>query len=720
MKKILLFVSVCVTTLLCALTLLALPASAEVLEGECGYNVTYSLDLETGVMEFEGDGYMYSRPYEKTPWYDFVDEIRTVVVKDGVLSICCYAFEGADQLTSVTIPKSVLTIEVGAFNDCPLLEEIKVDAENENYCLIDGSLYSKDGETLLYYVGANVGALVIPDHVKHIDDYAFSGCSSLTAVTMGKNVQSIGSHSFYNCVNLERVEIPDNLYDIGFEAFDGCESLTNRPYRGMCGERVHWEYDVQTGTLEIAGTGAMWGYEFSSDAPWTRADLTINKLQLGEGITSIGNNAFANCEYLSYISFPNSLTSIGKSAFQNCKRITALFIPSNLTNISTYAFSKLESLKEIKVSTSNPTYHGANNCLIQTENKRLVLGCSTSVIPDDGSVTRIGTSAFYYCKNLTEITIPETVTDIFNFAFYGCTGLKSITLPQSLTKIGESAFYGCTGLQSITIPQNVKQIGQSAFYNCSSLDVIYFNATAAEDCEFSALAFKNKGACKLVIGANVTRIPGNLFRGCSMTEVEFAFGSVCRSIGEGAFNYCEMLTHVMLPDTVRTIGERAFYDCKSLQSVQHHISSAQTLEEWKAIVQVGEQNEKLLQALRIGHIYGGCQAYDLNQHKCVCACGEVLYVDHDWEVKWVTDPTTEAEGAKRSACATCDFHYTERLAKLPLPAESNDADQSSDGLWSEWVDARLGGCGASLTGSAGLMLLISLAGVCLMTKKKEF
>jgi len=87
-------------------------------------------------------------------------------------------------------------------------------------------------------------------------------------------------------------------------------------------------------------------------------------------------------------------------------------------------------------------------------------------------ISNIGNCAFYDCRGLTSITIPEGVTSIGESAFYGCSGLTSITIPESVTSIGNSAFYNCSGLTSITIPEGVTSIGESAFYGCSSLTSI--------------------------------------------------------------------------------------------------------------------------------------------------------------------------------------------------------------------------------------------------------
>ena len=115
----------------------------------------------------------------------------------------------------------------------------------------------------------------------------------------------------------------------------------------------------------------------------------------------------------------------------------------------------------------------------------MIVGCKSSIIPTDGSVTSIGWNAFDSCTGLTSITIPEGVTSIGDSAFYGCTGLTSIVIPESVTSIGSYAFYGCTGLTSIVIPESVTRIERNAFSGCTGLTSIYYVGSVAEWAQIS-------------------------------------------------------------------------------------------------------------------------------------------------------------------------------------------------------------------------------------------
>ena len=151
------------------------------------------------------------------------------------------------------------------------------------------------------------------------------------------------------------------------------------------------------------------------------------------------------------------VTQIDDYAFILCTELTSITIPSSVTSINGWAFYHCTGLTSINVDSKNTQYHSVNNCLIETASKILIAGCKNSVIPDDGSVTNIGSEAFYNCAGLTNITLPNNVTNIGNFAFSGCTGLTSITIPDSVTSIGDSAFLNCDGLTTITFKGTKEQ-----------------------------------------------------------------------------------------------------------------------------------------------------------------------------------------------------------------------------------------------------------------------
>ena len=184
---------------------------------------------------------------------------------------------------------------------------------------------------------------------------------------------------------------------------------------------------------------------------------------------------------------PDSVTSIGEQAFYDCTGLTSITIPNSVKSIGNYAFSGCTGLESIIVKSGNAAYHSAGNCLIKTGNKTVIAGCKNSIIPNDGSVTEIGNSAFSGCVGLSSITIPDSVTWVRDCAFSGCTGLTSVTIGNGVTEIGSDAFSECTGLTSITIPDSVTSIGWFAFDRCTGLTSITIpdSVTSIDDYAFS-------------------------------------------------------------------------------------------------------------------------------------------------------------------------------------------------------------------------------------------
>jgi len=273
---------------------------------------------------------------------------------------------------------------------------------------------------------------------------------------------------------------------------------------GTCGENVQWNFDK--GTLSFSGSGDM--YAYSSDIPWHPLKSQIERVVVGEGITSLTNGSFYEFSSLTSVEIAQSVTVIGIGVFYKCSELKSINLPDKLTMLGRNNFYGCYSLTTIK-------------------------------IPE--GVTSLDVLMFYNCTSLTSITIPDTVTEIGEGAFTECSSLKTLTIPESVTSIGPYAFMGCTGLTSINIPDKVTKIEYSTFAECSSLTTI-------------------------VIPESVTYIGNNAFRGCSrLTSVNIPDNVTL--IDEYTFRGCSSLTSIIIPANVIGILDRAFYDCSNLKSV---------------------------------------------------------------------------------------------------------------------------------------------------------
>ena len=383
--------------------------------------------------------------------------LTSVTIPDRVTSIGNYAFYECTGLMSVTIGKGVTSIGDSAFEYCYKLVEVYnkstlsiTAGRSSNGCVAyyaknvykneggsklttdkNGYVIYTDGDEkiLVAYLGTET-KLTLPAYITQIYKYAFSGCRGLTSITISNSVKSIGDSAFQGCTGLTSITIPDSVTYIDEYAFYNCTGLTS--------------------------------------------------VTIGNGVTSIGDSAFSGCSGLTSITIPDSVTNIGRHTFAYCSGLTSVTIGNGVTSIGWAAFMGCNRLTSILVADGNTKYHSSGNCLIETTSKTLILGCNTSVIPSDGSVTSIGDSAFESCTGLTSVTIGNGVTSIGRSAFYNCTGLTSVTIPNSVTSIGYSAFSYCSGLTSVTIGNSVTSLGEYAFNGCTGLTNIIFNGTIAQ------------------------------------------------------------------------------------------------------------------------------------------------------------------------------------------------------------------------------------------------
>ncbi len=513
---------------------------------------------------------------------------------DRVTIIYSYAFQNCSSLTSITIPDSVTSIGDYAFRDCRSLTSITIP----------------DSVTRIYsYAFQNCSSLTsitIPEGVTSIGYEAFYGCSSLTSITIPASVTSIGGSAFQNCSSLTSITIPDSVTSIDDSAFSGCSSLTSITIPDSV---------TSIGRKAFYGCNSLIQKEngVSYVDKWIiDCDRSVSNVTLRSNTIGIGDDAFSDCISLTSITIPEGVTSIDAWAFGGCSSLTSITIPASVTSIGNHAFSDCNSLiqKENGVSyvdkwiidcdesVSNVTLrsntvgigdHAFSDCISLTSvtigdgvtsiGVGAFDGCSslTSITIPEG-VTSIGDDAFRDCSSLTSITIPAGVTSIGYAAFLNCSSLTSITIPDSVTSIGVCAFSDCSSLMSITIGDSVTSIGARAFQNCSSLTSVYITDIAAwcnigfgsSDanplCYADNLYLDGELITELVIPAGVTSIGGSAFQNCS-SLTSITIPDSVTSIDDSAFSGCSSLTSITIPDSVTSIGHHAFYSCDNLTSI---------------------------------------------------------------------------------------------------------------------------------------------------------
>ena len=419
-------------------------AYADIVEGTCGDNLTWTLNTDNRTLVISGTGEMDSFSYvSPVPWYDYLSYIKYVTVEDGVTSIGDHAFEYCSDLTSITIPNSVTSI----------------------------------GEYAFYYC-SGLTSITIGSGVTSIGGLAFEGCSGLTSITIPNSVTSIGGSAFEFCESLTSITIPNSVTSIGFSAFWGCSGLTS-----IVVEEGNTMYDSRencNAIIETATNTLITGCQ-NTIIPNSLTSIEAYAFSLCDGLTSIiipenvetiGIYAFHLCSGLTSVTIGNSVTSIGNSAFAWCKSLTSITIPNSVTSIGGGAFVGCSGLNSIVVEEGNTMYDSRENCnaIIETATNTLIAGCQNTIIPN--SVTSIGGSAFYECSSLTSITIPNSVTSIGSSAFRYCSGLTSVTIGSGVTSIGNYAFDACSSLAVVNVEATTPPtLGTKAFTSSPTCNI---------------------------------------------------------------------------------------------------------------------------------------------------------------------------------------------------------------------------------------------------------
>lgn len=182
----------------------------------------------------------------------YMSDITSLEIPDSVTEIGDFAFVLCENLTSVAIGSGVTNLSGRMFEGCVNLKSITVSEENPAYKIVDGTMYSKDGKTLVMYVaGKTATSFEIPDDVTKIGDMAFAGCEALTSVTFPQGLESFGYGAFSGCINLESVEIGNNVTKIGDNAFSGCASLTSVVISDSVTEVGSWTFYQCTGLKSL-------------------------------------------------------------------------------------------------------------------------------------------------------------------------------------------------------------------------------------------------------------------------------------------------------------------------------------------------------------------------------------------------------------------------------------------------------------------------------------
>ena len=383
-----------------------------------------------------------------------------------------------ELLTDLVIPDGVTNIGFGAFSGCNSLTSITLPFVGAN---ADGTGEIDFKNIFGDSVPASLKTVVITGGTS-IGESAFERCTGLTSITIPGSVTSIGNSAFERCTDLASITIPNSVTSIGDSAFSGCTGLTSITIPDSVTSIVG-AFSGCTGLTSIIIPNSV-----TSIGDFAFHNCTgLTSITIPDSVASIGDYAFHNCTGLTSITIPDSVASIGDYAFLNCTCLMSITIGNSVTSIGSGAFFRCYKLVEVYNKSALPIWEygdvGYYAKAIYTEpyTSKLSVDQNGYILYTDGDLV----SLIGYIGNVTDLTLPSGIAEINHGAFSGCTGLTSITIPDSVTSIGSWVFSDCTGLTSITISNSVTSIGSKAFSGCTDLTSITYKGTQAQWNEIS-------------------------------------------------------------------------------------------------------------------------------------------------------------------------------------------------------------------------------------------
>lgn len=643
------------------------------------------------------------------------DELTQVTIPHSVTSIGSYAFRDCSYLASVVIGTSVTSIGNYAFYYCSNMDAVRMDSQTPPVVGTDG-LYSSP---ICYVPVGCLEAYQAADWANMVSRFEESEqkatCAQAARVsTLNPSLINYTIHGYVteitqeysstnNHVSFWMADMPtsgkvllacemipvaetDQVLKVGdYVEVKGYVVIHNAmpslvagssveiisaPTSVLCGDNLHWT--LLDSVLTISGTGAMYDYASTNPAPWDAQRAGIKNVILPEGMTSVGDNAFAGCEALIAVAIPTSVTNIGNAAFQNCTALSAVLIPEGVQTIEDNAFKGCSTLTSVYAQAQTPpvlgntVFNSKPVCYVPTggvlatyqvstwanfatsfEEQDKKCGDNLYYLFADSTLTIVGTGVMNYSSRpwtstaIARVFLPDGLKSIGSSAFYD-SKLTSIALPNTITIINYRAFRGCSQLTSIVLPDSITGIGQDAFYysgiynstanwedgalyigdylittnsNLPATYAIKEGTRLIADYTFSE---KSSSLTSVTIPESVVAIGNNAFYNCSNITYIRIPNSV-KHIKYRAFYNCSQLAFVDLSEGLTTIGEEAFNNCDALTHIT--IPSTVTSIGNSAFYSCGALNAIYLEATTPPTLGSSVFSYTSSSLKCYLACG---------------------------------------------------------------------------------------------------
>ncbi len=471
----------------------------------CGENVKFSYNTSTGCLTIYGTGPMYDFKSNNRPWEEYEDNIKKVVVEEGVTSIGANAFYSCAYITSVTLPDGLTEIRDYAFERCSSLTSINIPDSVKSI-----------GIAAFYYC-QKLKSINIPDGITTISADAFVFCKSLTEITIPSSVTTIGEDAFYACDGLTEVVIPDSVITIGDGAFRYCDGLTS--------------------------------------------------VTIGTGVTTIGDSAFYRCDGLTTITIPKNVTTIGRRAFADCKKLVSIIVDKDNQHFINDEFGVLFNKDKtilLQYPMANTITKYAIPSGVTTICEMAFYDCTTLTsitLPD--SLKIIERSAFSGCDGITSLIIPDGVITIDESAIRDCTNLKDITIPDSVTTIGG---YAITSFKIIIHYGGTANQWKQLMANNQDAETFYLKENMVYCSDETILP---SGECGDNLTWTYNVVTGTLTISGIGDMYHFEYFSKFDEAENPWWTYRMYIKNVVIGDGVTSIGGYSFYRCDNLKTIYY-------------------------------------------------------------------------------------------------------------------------------------------------------
>lgn len=400
----------------------------------------------------------------------------------------------------------------------------------------------------MFYNCTALQNISLPNSLQYISTTAFFYCTSLKSIQLPESLDSLGDYVFLDCESLSNIVLPKSLHAIGHSCFSGCNELS---------------------TIKVSPANPYFSTDgkaiFNKDKTVLYTTIPLTSYNIPSTVRELESYAFSAQTDMTSITMPEGLTSIGRSAFSSCYKLEQLVIPSTVRSIDAGAFHGCSALNKINIPQGIKSL--ADGVLSNS-------GIKTLDIPS--SVNYIGERAFSKCKSLLSINLPDGLTLLNYGLFEECEQLSDIQIPSTVTTIKEDAFNGCKALKTITLPASLSTLenepysGSGIFSGCSALKSIlveagnkYFESdgTALYNKTKDTLICFPRGVTDVVVPQSVKTIGRKAFFGCdSLQNIMFDDGVSDLVIEERAFEKCKNINKFVITSAIKEVKYDAFKD----------------------------------------------------------------------------------------------------------------------------------------------------------------